>query len=828
MFQRRTLLSAFLALFFLSSFAFSACAENSGANVSHDGSQIALSAPGGVYGEEFTLYAAPSNSENTLYYSLDGTASKKATTRYDKKGIAITDRTETSSYPLTNGIDNMGYESKKSGCGTVVRFSERNREGVEVASKTVTYIIDPAYTALEKEYRIPVVCLTAETSLWLGDKMHVGFYEDVESDRKERVELEYYDASLQESFSLSTQIKLGGNWTKRNYPKRTFNLNWKWADDAHTVKNPKLSKLGVHLFGKDATAQDGSPLQDVTRVRLHSGGNAFSMTNFNDALAQSIASYDQTIATSASRPCLLYLNGEFWGYYIIREHYSDSYFENNYGVDKDNVIYCDRTTDLEEPHAYQYSIKTYNEEEPVTIGGRTTTRLSYSRQCLDELYGVLLGDSDRTYTAYSPSGNEVLSVKEVRDMARDEESYEKLCALVDIDSLIDMILIEAYVGNWDFFYNNMRMWRVADPALEDQGNPYADGKWRFCLHDLDFSFEDPNGCVNIANGNVLESYTGLNSAYNLTSGPSSEMVASLLSAPMTNENFRARFLERAKIIRELFAYSPKSAAKNLYDNFRNAFSCYKEKEYSRWNGVEHNEERYRATASAMKTFLMERGDVFSQQVVSFARDYAFSQTPSVTVTDLSDYVAGAALFAISDITDGKKVNALDELLGENVITQESGISFTFTLKNSYSDWNAVLSTLSVRLYTGVMQWNGNNWYEANDDMPGIHGNEYWKKLLFDSRDFDNKNKQIVVTINCVDGKTEFYRNGELVYRYAKGNDNGRQNGKNTMYYAVSNLISECKACGFTWLAIGMESAELKFIGTGLTERQAKEVATLIP
>ena len=43
-------------------------------------------------------------------------------------------------------------------------------------------------------------------------------------------------------------------------------------------------------------------------------------------------------STKASRPCVVYLNGEYWGLYVLEEDYSDNYFESHYGVNKDDVV----------------------------------------------------------------------------------------------------------------------------------------------------------------------------------------------------------------------------------------------------------------------------------------------------------------------------------------------------------------------------------------------------------------------------------------------------------------------------------------------------------
>lgn len=47
---------------------------------------------------------------------------------------------------------------------------------------------------------------------------------------------------------------------------------------------------------------------------------------------------DKNFTTQCSKPCMLYLNGEYWGLYNLTEKYSDKYIEEKFGVDNNNVI----------------------------------------------------------------------------------------------------------------------------------------------------------------------------------------------------------------------------------------------------------------------------------------------------------------------------------------------------------------------------------------------------------------------------------------------------------------------------------------------------------
>jgi hypothetical protein len=71
---------------------------------------------------------------------------------------------------------------------------------------------------------------------------------------------------------------------------------------------------------------------------LRPGGNCAFTAKFNDVFWQSLLT-DFDVETQRSRPAIVYLNGEYWGLYLLQEDYNEDYMENLHGViDKDVVI----------------------------------------------------------------------------------------------------------------------------------------------------------------------------------------------------------------------------------------------------------------------------------------------------------------------------------------------------------------------------------------------------------------------------------------------------------------------------------------------------------
>jgi len=417
----------------------------------------------------------------SIYYSVDGSYPEKNDGNLYRDSIEV-ERIVTNDiddYPLTTSVDGILENDTEGKCvsniyndniqrpGNYPMFQKQNvitirvidkETNEDVFNRSLTYIID------DEEYTIPVVSLTMPYEDWFDE--NTGMYNRIREDIEKRVYLEYFDFANEEFFSLNSKIKLGGNWTL-GYPMRTLNLNFN--KDEHGNKNTPVT---IPIF-KDRSKRGNRDerLTKLTRFRLHSGGNAFeSWTGFNDAIIQNMMESGRA-STTGFRPCIAYLNGEYWGMYYIREHYSDTYFKDNYGVDKDDVLF--------------YELKG----------------------------GFLIDDGDEEAGA--------IAIKELEDYInyQDFSQYEVyknfITNMIDEDSFIDMFIAELYASNWDFVgnLNNLKMWRT---SKVDESNPYADGRWRFCLHDVDFAFTED---TNFLDKNVANSYANFKMFNNMLKQP---------------------------------------------------------------------------------------------------------------------------------------------------------------------------------------------------------------------------------------------------------------------------------------------------------------------
>jgi len=145
-----------------------------------------------------------------------------------------------------------------------------------------------------------------------------------------------------------------------------------------------------------------------------------------------------TIDSQAWEPCVVYLNGQFWGLYAFREKLDEHYIAHYHGADPDNLDRIECTAD----------------------GSVDWWRVNQGDwQAFDELSTFVQG----------------------RDFS-DPDAYAQLEARIDLPNLATTVLAVGYWGNTDWWYNNLKLWR----ERED------DARWRWMTFDLGHGWPSVN------------------------------------------------------------------------------------------------------------------------------------------------------------------------------------------------------------------------------------------------------------------------------------------------------------------------------------------------
>ena len=240
--------------------------------------------------------------------------------------------------------------------------------------------------------------------------------------------IECFDGSNKLTWSKNGGIRLKGNLS-RNFSQKSFNIYFR--------KDYGDKSLEYDLFANNLD-KNNKEIKEYKSISLRNGGND-KYLKFKDQLLQDLVK-ERNVDTQAGKMAILFLNGEYWGIYVLQEKYSDDYYKSHYNIDKDNIIVI--------------------KEDEVDEGKDEDIKL----------YEELM-----EYTKKDLSNSKI---------------YNEFTKKVDIQSMIDYYAIEIYIANSDWGIDNQdkrtkntQLWRVR----ETSNKKYEDGKWRWSLYDLEYS-----------------------------------------------------------------------------------------------------------------------------------------------------------------------------------------------------------------------------------------------------------------------------------------------------------------------------------------------------
>lgn len=209
-------------------------------------------------------------------------------------------------------------------------------------------------------------------------------------------------------------------------------------------------------------------------VLRDNGSNAYN-DYIRDRLASSI-SEGLGVDYQRGRPAIVYYDGEYYGIHDIREKSTEYYFETHYGYDPDNI-------DL------------LMADNSVSAGSSTD------------------------YTA-------LMEWLENWDLSVDE-NYAYVAERIDVENFMNYMQTEIFVNNRDWPANNLKKWRVENPA----------SKWKWFFYDMDFGF----GTTMSAYTNNIFDYVTAEDGESYPNGPEHTL---LIRKLLENESFRNAFINR--------------------------------------------------------------------------------------------------------------------------------------------------------------------------------------------------------------------------------------------------------------------------------------------
>jgi hypothetical protein len=345
--------------------------------------------PSGLYGEAVTITLS---GDGDIYYTTDGSRPTTKSTRY-------TD-------PIV--VDGV----------TTIRTFLVSGERTSIITN-YTYIIGT-------EHQLPVVSISIPQEYLSGDK---GILNHPEQTYEYEAVLTLLENGKEE-FSIPFGFRLHGN-DSRKEPKQNFQLRFRSEYGASELNYKVFEELDINSFNS---------------LLLKGGSEDWYGSIIRDEMATAIATGTTHLYTQAIKPVVLYLGGEYWGTYFIRERFSDDYVASHFDVSNESVD------------------------------------LLYSSG------GYVQNGSAKDFSALK-------KFCQNNDMSK-KENYEYLCSQIDVLSLIDWYVCRSYMGDKDIA--NIRRFRTSE----------GDGKWRWMFFDMDWCFvhttDDPITSIMAKSGeNIL-------------------------------------------------------------------------------------------------------------------------------------------------------------------------------------------------------------------------------------------------------------------------------------------------------------------------------------
>lgn len=383
-----------------------------------------LSHESGFYQEAFHLEL--SGEDTTIYYTLDGSTPDEGSYLYEEP-IWVYDKSEEDN--VWRSVQNVVLDwqdyipnNRSVTKAFIVRALAVDNNGNKSDIVTATYFID-----CERYKDRNVISLVADPDDLFGNTL--GIY----------VTGNAYDEwylNGQEGDAPTPLFKMSGMESERQAVFELFcNLESVMQQD-----------VGIRIQGASAREKKDKRFSVYARD-MYSGSNRLELPVFeretdphsvvlreflSDVICQDLMD-DRGIPIQRGVDIRLFLNGEHWYDRYLREKYSCQYFEDYYGIDKEQLVL--------------YKSGTLDE-------GVETDALLY-----DELYRFV---TEEDFT--------------------DEQIYEEFCEMVDISNYIDYMAANIYCANMDVDdIKNVVIWR----SREKSDTLFADGKWRFALYDMD-------------------------------------------------------------------------------------------------------------------------------------------------------------------------------------------------------------------------------------------------------------------------------------------------------------------------------------------------------
>ncbi|MGH1335535.1 MAG: CotH kinase family protein [Aureispira sp.] len=397
----------------------------------------------GFYTSGVGVKVSCNRSQATIYYTLDGSVPSANSKRY--RGDVLIDSSRT--------LRTVAYlNGQKSAVSTHTYLIKEDSITVPVFAISIqpSYLFDPVKGVFKRGPR------ASNRFPFKG----ANYYS-----RKEfPCYTEFFETNRDRVFHSRLGFKIFGGMS-RIFPQKSFSL--------YASKSRHGSKYIRHQLYPEKDQKK------YKRLILRNSGSDFGETHFRDALITSLGK-DMGLEVQAYRPAVVFINGDYWGLYNMREKLTRHYIVENFGYHKDSINLV--------------------EHRKSTNAG---SRKSY--------------DAMRIFMRKNDLGI--------------QKNFDYVASIMDVDNFMEYEIIQIYIDNQDAG-GNIKFWQPKT----------AGGKWRWILYDTDFGLGH-YGRYGYKN-NSLEFHTKPNGPAWPNPPWSTLNLRSLLQNKSFKKAFVSRFLDR--------------------------------------------------------------------------------------------------------------------------------------------------------------------------------------------------------------------------------------------------------------------------------------------
>ena len=279
---------------------------------------------------------------------------------------------------------------------------------------------------------------------------------------------------------------------------------------------------------------ENRPFTEYKSVVLRSSAQDATYSRIRDIVVTSLlGDHDlgltgtSRIYVQAYRQLVVFINGEYWGVYNLREKISKTFISQHYGIANPDTI-------------------------DILVG-------KGNELC------VVAGNGWKDYTA-------MVEWADSHDLSQ-QSNYDYICSLMDVENYAAYCAAEIVVGNTDT--GNIKYWR----------SPELDNKWRWLFYDFCWAMNrNDNSSETSTTGYRRDFFTKY--FHPDGHGASRSTPTTLSRALLKNSSFRAMFLEKVAIMLNE-VYTPEKILARV-DECQNAIMEEMKYDVDKWDGINYN------------------------------------------------------------------------------------------------------------------------------------------------------------------------------------------------------------------------------------------------